>query len=138
MQQVTYHVAQDLPSTTTYVSAATAPCTSTTITTTEVNAQLDPEDKLNSVITNIECVLRQSHDCLKALQTQKAQHRNELQQHNFNMQPEMLQKVQILLDGLHPDQKSKAERKILQFLCECQIKILNNEEVADVAPVNIY
>ncbi|XP_075153449.1 uncharacterized protein LOC142227021 [Haematobia irritans] len=138
MQQVTYHV-QDMTPTTTYVTA-TQPCTSTTITTTESPAQMDPEDKISNVILNIENVLKQSQDCLKAIQNQKVLHQNELQQqqHNISMQTDMLQKVQILLDGLHPDQKSKAERKILQFLCECQIKILNNEEVADVAPVHIY
>ncbi|XP_005179859.1 transcription factor Adf-1-like isoform X1 [Musca domestica] len=133
MQHVTYHVAQDVtPTSTTYVTTTNAAHTA------ENSPHLDAEDKLHNVISNMENVLRQSQDCLKAIQNQKAQFRFELEQQHLSMQPEMLQKVHILLDGLHPEQKAKAERKILQFLCECQIKILNNEEIADVAPVNIY
>lgn len=145
--QVTYHVTQDMTSTpTTYVShTAVAPHPIATVATTSSECMisstpLDAEDKLHSVITNMETVLRQSQDCLKVLQQQKDQHRNELLQqcNNITLQPEMLQKVHILLDGLQPDQRMKAERKILQFLCECQIKTLNNEEISDVTPVNIY
>ncbi|XP_073822456.1 uncharacterized protein isoform X2 [Musca autumnalis] len=134
MQHVTYHVAQDVtPTSTTYV-------TTNIQHTSENSPHIDAEDKLHNVISNMENVLRQSQDCLKAIQNQKAQFRFELeqQQQHLNLQTDMLQKVHILLDGLHPEQKTKAERKILQFLCECQIKILNNEEIADVAPVNIY
>ncbi|KAM7352503.1 uncharacterized protein ACRADG_004991 [Cochliomyia hominivorax] len=103
-------------------------------------ASTEAEQKLQNVINNMECVLRQSQDCLKAVQQQKEIYKQEILQKNnsINLQTDMLQKVHVLLDGLQPDQRNKAERKILQFLCECQIKILNNEEIIDVKPVNIY
>lgn len=107
--------------------------------TTQLNST-EAEEKLRNVISNMECVLRQSQDCLKAVELQKEVIKQELLQKNssLTLQTEMLQKVHVLLDGLQPEQRNKAERKILQFLCECQIKILNNEEINDVTPVNIY
>lgn len=105
-----------------------------------ISSPTEAEQKLQNVINNIECVLKQSQDCLKAVQQQKEVHKQELLQksNSINFQTDMLQKVHVLLDGMHPEQRNKAERKILQFLCECQIKILNNEEISDVKPVHIY
>ncbi|XP_065357855.1 transcription factor Adf-1 [Calliphora vicina] len=146
--QVSYHVSHDM--------TTTNPVTSTSYTNTTTNASIYPtsfsetsavnsspseaEQKLQNVISNMECVLQQSQDCLKAVQQQKETFKQEILQksNSINLQTEMLQKVNVLLDGLQPEQRNKAERKILQFLCECQIKILNNEEINDVKPVNIY
>lgn len=145
--QVTYHVTQDMTSNpvsqTSFNSNVTTTHTSVqhaTLSESLIPVTSDAEEKLHNVISNMECVLKQSHDCLRAVQNQKEHYRNELLQRNntFNMQPQMLDKVNMLLDGLLPEQRNKAERKILQFLCECQIKTLNNEEINDVAPVNIY
>lgn len=140
--QVTY-VTQDVNSMTqgTYTTTKTHdPMYATSLNETTNSNSNEAEDKLQNIICNMECVLRQSQDCLKVVQQQKEVIKQELLQKNscFSIQTEMLQKVHVLLDGLQPEQRNKAERKILQFLCECQIKILNNEEINDVTPVNIY
>lgn len=141
--QVSYHVTQDMAMNSVKEASFNTPTTSARQTTNESymsNSNTDAEEKLHTVIANMECVLRQSQDCLKTVQQQKEYYKSELQKssNNINMQPQMLQKVHLLLDGLEPEQRNKAERKILQFLCECQIKTLNNEEINDVMPVNIY
>lgn len=145
--QVAYHVTNDdtSPSLTAHTSYTTA-MANTSVYPTGLSENVsfasatEAEQKLQTVINNMECVLRQSQDCLKAVQQQKETFKQEMLQksNNINLQTDMLQKVHILLEGLYPEQRNKAERKILQFLCECQIKILNNQEISDVTPVNIY
>ncbi|XP_037812223.1 uncharacterized protein LOC119603985 [Lucilia sericata] len=147
--QVTYHVSHDTTTnqpvtTTTYTSSNANNTSDYTTNINDESAVLaspsEAEQKLQTVISNMECVLQQSQDCLKAVQQQKELYKQELLQksNSINLQTEPLQKVHVLLDGLQPDQRNKAERKILQFLCECQIKILNNEEINDVKPENFY
>ncbi|XP_032293985.1 uncharacterized protein [Drosophila virilis] len=89
------------------------------------------EKLMGTVISNMETVLQQSKDCLQALQ----------QAANAPAQPtttSLLSKVQMLLDGLGPEQRRQAERKIVHFLCECQIKTLDGQEIEDVAPCHIF
>lgn len=99
----------------------------------ESNAAATNAEKLfGTVISNMETVLQQSKDCLH------------LMQHAATATPpaftnnSLLSKVQILLDGLGTEQRRQAERKILHFLCECQIKTLDGQEIEDVAPCHIY
>ncbi|XP_032592373.2 uncharacterized protein LOC6562907 [Drosophila grimshawi] len=91
----------------------------------EETDSISAEKLMDTVISNMETVLQQSKDCLHVLQ-QPTQTKNSL-----------LNKVQMLLDGLNPEQRKLAERKILHFLCECQIKTLDGVEIEDVAPCHI-
>ncbi|KAH8377070.1 hypothetical protein KR093_003294 [Drosophila rubida] len=87
------------------------------------------EKLIGAVISNMETVLQQSKDCLQVIQ----QAASTSQQSNNSL----LSKVQMLLDGLNPDQRRQAERKIVHFLCECQIKTLDGQEIEDVVPCHI-
>lgn len=95
-------------------------------------AATNAEKLFGTVISNMETVLQQSKDCLH------------LMQHAATTTPpaltnnSLLSKVQMLLDGLGAEQRRQAERKILHFLCECQIKTLDGQEIEDVAPCHIY
>ncbi|XP_067625973.1 uncharacterized protein [Eurosta solidaginis] len=105
------------------------------------NIAKEPEKKLTALITGIQEVLNQSQDCLKSLQKQNVEHKRELQANAFaslNTQGSMLQKVNVLLDGLDVTQRAMAERRIVQFLCECQIKTLNNDDIEDVSYTQIH
>lgn len=98
----------------------------------ETNSDAIPnaEKLMGAVITNMQTVLQQSKDCLQIIQqaaTTSTQTNNSL-----------LNKVQMLLDGLSADQRHQAERKIVHFLCECQIKTLDGQEIEDVAPCHIF
>lgn len=101
----------------------------------------DAEEKLSNLITNMECVVKQSHECLKTLQHQKQRFRQEglLEQSHTktSWQADVMRKIDTLLNGLSLEQRENAERKILQFLCECQIRTLNNENIEDVIPIQI-
>ncbi|KAI9578664.1 uncharacterized protein LOC119640375 [Glossina fuscipes] len=101
----------------------------------------DAEEKLSNLITNMECVVKQSHECLKSLQHQKQRYRQEgvLEQSHTktSWQADVMRKIDTLLKGLSLEQRENAERKILHFLCECQIKTLNNENIEDVIPIQI-
>ncbi|XP_030384155.1 uncharacterized protein LOC115631523 isoform X2 [Scaptodrosophila lebanonensis] len=102
-----------------------------------------PEKLIGNVISNIETVLRQSKDCLQALHAQNQRHQLELEATTTAAQMgtsanQMLSKAQMLLDSLSPEQRRNAERKIVHFLCECQIKTLDGDEIEDVAPCQIY
>ncbi|XP_017469232.1 PREDICTED: uncharacterized protein LOC108361175 [Rhagoletis zephyria] len=93
----------------------------------------EPEQQLTTVISGIQHILQQSKDCLKSLQKQNEELKQKFQsKESLNSQVSMLQKVHILLDGLTDTHRTLAERRIIQFLCECQIKILNEENVGDV------
>ncbi|XP_053959198.1 uncharacterized protein LOC128863851 [Anastrepha ludens] len=113
------------------------PCTSETsrMQSIQETSAEEPEHKLSVVISGIQQVLQQSQDCLISLQKQKEGHKQELQSKgwsSFNTEVSLLQKVHILLDGLNEENRTIAERRIIQFLCECQIRTLNNESVEDV------
>ncbi|TDG46552.1 hypothetical protein AWZ03_006990 [Drosophila navojoa] len=88
------------------------------------------EKLMGTVISNMETVLQQSKDCLQALQ--QAVNNTPAQ-----TSKSLLNKVQMLLDGLNVEQRRQAERKIVHFLCECQIKTLDGQEIEDVAPCHI-
>ncbi|ALC38758.1 CG10949 [Drosophila busckii] len=88
------------------------------------------ENLIGTVISNMETVLQQSKECLQLMQ--------QTQTSNVSPNNSLLNKVQMLLDGLSPDQRGKAERKIVHFLCECQIKTLDGQEIEDVTPCHIY
>ncbi|XP_023170494.2 uncharacterized protein LOC111599155 [Drosophila hydei] len=89
------------------------------------------EKLMGTVISNMETVLQQSKDCLQALQ--QAVNNTPAQ-----TSKSLLSKVQMLLDGLDVEQRRQAERKIVHFLCECQIKTLDGQEIEDVAPCHIF
>ncbi|XP_017859993.1 PREDICTED: uncharacterized protein LOC108611725 [Drosophila arizonae] len=89
------------------------------------------EKLMGTVISNMETVLQQSKDCLQALQ--QAVNNTPAQ-----TSKSLLSKVQMLLDGLNVEQRRQAERKIVHFLCECQIKTLDGQEIEDVAPCHIF
>lgn len=96
----------------------------------DVDTTPSAEKLIGAVITNMETVLQQSKDCLQIIQqaaTTSTQTNNSL-----------LSKVQMLLDGMSEDQRRQAERKIVHFLCECQIKTLDGQEIEDVAPCHIF
>uniref|UniRef100_A0A0A1WG32 Transcription factor Adf-1 n=1 Tax=Zeugodacus cucurbitae TaxID=28588 RepID=A0A0A1WG32_ZEUCU len=92
----------------------------------------EPEQKLSTVISGIQQVLEQSQDCLKSLQKQREQQMHSNVGLSINADVSMIQKVHILLDGLNLPNRTLAERRIVQFLCECQIKTLNNVDIDDV------
>lgn len=89
---------------------------------------------LTTVIANMETVLQQSRE----LQAQ-IHHEQEQEREQRSTQPanSLLAKAQMLLDGLSPSERASAERKIVQFLCQCQIKALDGEEIEDVAPCQV-
>ncbi|EDW12954.1 uncharacterized protein LOC6577556 [Drosophila mojavensis] len=89
------------------------------------------EKLMGTVISNMETVLQQSRDCLQALQ--QAVNNTPAQ-----TSKSLLSKVQMLLDGLNVEQRRQAERKIVHFLCECQIKTLDGQEIEDVAPCHVF
>ncbi|KAH8412556.1 hypothetical protein KR009_002990 [Drosophila setifemur] len=91
---------------------------------------------LTTVIANMETVLQQSRE----LQAQ-IQHEQQEQERELRAAPpecSLLAKAQMLLDGLSTEERSNAERKIVQFLCQCQIKTLDGEEIEDVAPCQVF
>ncbi|CAD6999060.1 unnamed protein product [Ceratitis capitata] len=95
----------------------------------------EPEKKLSTLISGIENVLQQSQDCLKSLQKQNEQQKRHLlskEYSTFDSNISMLQKIHVLLDGLSERHRNLAERRIIQFLCECQINSLNDVDVEDV------
>ncbi|XP_018789555.1 PREDICTED: uncharacterized protein LOC108969359 [Bactrocera latifrons] len=101
----------------------------------------EPEQKLSVVISGIQQVLEQSQECLKTLQKQKEQQKQQMQSDvslSINAEVSMIQKVHILLDGLNLPNRTLAERRIVQFLCECQIKTLNNVDIEDVDGTEDY
>ncbi|SPP81805.1 uncharacterized protein LOC117584081 [Drosophila guanche] len=84
---------------------------------------------LDHVIANMETVLQQSRE----LQTQL--------QHEQQQPPairSLLDKAQMLLDGLSPDQRSSAMRKIGHFVHHCQIKALEGEVIEDLTPYQVF
>ncbi|XP_022228231.2 uncharacterized protein LOC111078011 [Drosophila obscura] len=91
---------------------------------TEVDTPAPTPDKLlDHVIANMETVLQQSRE----LQTQ-LQH----EQHHPPAIRSLLDKAQMLLDGLSPEQRSSAVRQIGQFVHQCQIKALEGEVIEDL------
>ncbi|XP_016945446.3 uncharacterized protein [Drosophila suzukii] len=92
------------------------------------------EKLLTTVIANMETVLQQSRE----LQVQ-IHHEQEQEQEQRSATPAngLLAKAHMLLDGLSPLERANAERKIVQFLCQCQIKALDGEEIEDVAPCQV-
>ncbi|KAH8255370.1 hypothetical protein KR038_001682 [Drosophila bunnanda] len=91
---------------------------------------------LTTVIANMETVLQQSRE-LQA-QIQQEQLDQEKEQRSAAPENSLLAKAQMLLDGLSPLERSNAERKIVQFLCQCQIKALDGEDIEDVAPCQLF
>ncbi|KAH8281354.1 hypothetical protein KR054_000021 [Drosophila jambulina] len=91
---------------------------------------------LTTVIANMETVLQQSRE-LQA-QIQQEQLEQEKEQRSVAPDHSLLAKAQMLLDGLNPSERANAERKIVQFLCQCQIKALDGEEIEDVAPCQLF
>ncbi|XP_060652227.1 uncharacterized protein LOC132788712 [Drosophila nasuta] len=96
----------------------------------EEDAAPTAEKLIGAVISNMETVLQQSKDCLQVIQQAAS---TSTQSNNS-----LLSKVQMLLDGLSAEQRRQAERKIVHFLCECQIKTLDGQEIEDVAPCHIF
>ncbi|KAL7741266.1 hypothetical protein ACLKA6_015149 [Drosophila palustris] len=96
----------------------------------DVDATTNAEKLIGAVITNMETVLQQSKDCLQIIQQAATT--------STQTNTSLLSKVQMLLDGLSEDQRRQAERKIVHFLCECQIKTLDGQEIEDVAPCHIF
>ncbi|XP_017056742.1 uncharacterized protein LOC108098385 [Drosophila ficusphila] len=91
---------------------------------------------LTTVIANMETVLQQSRE-LQA-QIQHEQQEQEREHRSTTPANSLLAKAQMLLDGLSPLERANAERKIVQFLCQCQIKALDGEEIEDVAPCQVF
>ncbi|XP_017082503.2 transcription factor Adf-1 isoform X2 [Drosophila eugracilis] len=89
---------------------------------------------LTTVIANMETVLQQSRELQAQIQHEQEQERD---QRNATPSNSLLAKAQMLLDGLSPLERANAERKIVQFLCQCQIKALDGEEIEDVAPCQV-
>ncbi|KAH8419468.1 hypothetical protein KR222_006493 [Zaprionus bogoriensis] len=114
-----------------YLATHEAPAVSNTVL--QAAATPSAAQLFGTVISNMETVLQQSKDCLQLLQ-QATPTANS----NNNKNNSLLQKVQMLLDGLRPEQRQHAERKILHFLCECQIRTLDGQEIEDVAPCHIF
>ncbi|XP_016994202.2 transcription factor Adf-1 [Drosophila takahashii] len=86
---------------------------------------------LTTVIANMETVLQQSRELQAQIQHEQEQERSAAPANS------LLSKAQMLLDGLSPLERSNAERKIVQFLCQCQIKALDGEDIEDVAPCQV-
>ncbi|XP_065360350.1 uncharacterized protein LOC135954199 [Calliphora vicina] len=43
-----------------------------------------------------------------------------------------MKRIEALLEGLGDNNRSKAEKRIVAYLCKCQLKSLNNEDVNDI------
>ncbi|XP_037807154.1 uncharacterized protein LOC119600744 [Lucilia sericata] len=43
-----------------------------------------------------------------------------------------MKRIEALLEGLGDHNRSKAEKRIVAYLCKCQLKSLNNEDVDDI------
>lgn len=43
-----------------------------------------------------------------------------------------MKRIEALLEGLGEENRSKAEKRIVAYLCKCQLKALNNEDVENV------
>lgn len=89
---------------------------------------------LTTVIANMETVLQQSRELQAQIHHEQQQEREQRSTPPANS---LLAKAQMLLDGLSPSERASAERKIVQFLCQCQIKALDGEEIEDVAPCQV-
>ncbi|KAH8352038.1 hypothetical protein KR084_001467 [Drosophila pseudotakahashii] len=89
---------------------------------------------LTTVIANMETVLQQSRELQAQIQHEQEQER---EQRSVTLANSLLSKAQMLLDGLSPLERTNAERKIVQFLCQCQIKALDGEDIEDVAPCQV-
>ncbi|XP_016964087.1 uncharacterized protein LOC108033925 [Drosophila biarmipes] len=89
---------------------------------------------LTTVIANMETVLQQSRELQAQIQHEQEQER---EQRSATPANGLLAKAQMLLDGLSPLERASAERKIVQFLCQCQIKALDGEDIEDVAPCQV-
>ncbi|XP_068140735.1 uncharacterized protein [Drosophila tropicalis] len=84
---------------------------------------------LTTVIANMETVLQQTKEMQNQLELEQQQNQ---QQQIPTCANSFLSKSKLLLDGLSPTEKRSAERKIVQFLCECQMKTLDGEEIEDL------
>ncbi|XP_037707817.1 uncharacterized protein LOC119545943 [Drosophila subpulchrella] len=89
---------------------------------------------LTTVIANMETVLQQSRELQAQIHHEQEQER---EQRSATPANGLLAKAHMLLDGLSPLERANAERKIVQFLCQCQIKALDGEEIEDVAPCQV-
>ncbi|EDW90518.1 transcription factor Adf-1 [Drosophila yakuba] len=89
---------------------------------------------LTTVIANMETVLQQSRELQAQIHHEQQQEREQL---STPPAKSLLARAQMLLDGLSPVERASAERKIVQFLCQCQIKALDGEEIEDVAPCQV-
>jgi len=92
------------------------------------------EKLLTTVIANMETVLQQSRELQSQIHHEQEQVR---EQRSATPGNGLLAKAHMLLDGLSPLERANAERKIVQFLCQCQIKALDGEEIEDVAPCQV-
>ncbi|EDV54554.1 uncharacterized protein LOC6549025 [Drosophila erecta] len=92
------------------------------------------EKLLTTVIANMETVLQQYRELQAQIHHEQEQEREQRCAPPANS---LLAKAQMLLDGLSPLERASAERKIVQFLCQCQIKALDGEEIEDVAPCQV-
>lgn len=43
-----------------------------------------------------------------------------------------MKRIEALLEGLGDNNRPKAEKRIVAYLCKCQLKALNNEDVNDI------
>lgn len=43
-----------------------------------------------------------------------------------------MKRIEALLEGLGDHNRSKAEKRIVAYLCKCQLKSLNNEDIEDI------
>lgn len=43
-----------------------------------------------------------------------------------------LKRIETLLEGLDEDNRTKAEKRIVAYLCKCQLKFLENESIDDI------
>ncbi|XP_067642839.1 uncharacterized protein [Eurosta solidaginis] len=44
-----------------------------------------------------------------------------------------IKRIETLLDGMDTSNRTKAEKRIVAYLCKCQLKALNNEAIDDIA-----
>ncbi|XP_068143254.1 transcription factor Adf-1 [Drosophila tropicalis] len=45
---------------------------------------------------------------------------------------DVIKRIESLLEGLGPPNREKAEKRILTYLCKCNLRSLNNEEIDDI------
>ncbi|XP_011179686.2 transcription factor Adf-1 [Zeugodacus cucurbitae] len=43
-----------------------------------------------------------------------------------------LKRIETLLEGLDEDNRTKAEKRVVAYLCKCQLKFLENESIDDI------